>query len=154
MYKVSKTLTFDAAHSLGKGYIGKCQNLHGHTYKVEFTVEAEELDRFDMVIDFGEIKKIWSDKLDKVLDHHFINEVRSPDGSIEVFGEKENTTAENISAYIFKIMSEEIRLLNLPNNPFLSSIKLWETPTSMAEFYVTKEKDPNLLRKIIDNATS
>lgn len=48
---------FDAAHRLSK-HPGKCNNLHGHRWEVEVTVEADELNKNDMVVDIGDIKKI------------------------------------------------------------------------------------------------
>ena len=54
--KVSKEFTFDAAHYLTK-YHGKCENLHGHTYRLRVTVEGN-LDEEDMVMDFCELKEL------------------------------------------------------------------------------------------------
>ena len=56
MYELMVEDTFDAAHAL-RGYDGPCENLHGHTWKVEVTIEAEKLDKIGLVVDFKDMKK-------------------------------------------------------------------------------------------------
>ncbi|SNX54315.1 6-carboxytetrahydropterin synthase QueD [Thermoanaerobacterium sp. RBIITD] len=114
--KVTKIFTFDSAHNLTK-YNGKCENLHGHTYKLEVTVEGE-LDDEGMVIDFEILKDIVNKVIIDKLDHHYLN---------EVFGF--NTTCENIITWMWKELKPELKSERYE----LYKIKLWETPTSFAE---------------------
>lgn len=55
---ISKSLTFDSAHMLSN-YEGKCANLHGHTYKVDVSIETESDAQAHMVMDYNEIKKVF-----------------------------------------------------------------------------------------------
>ena len=69
---VSKEFTFDAAHHL-HCYEGKCKNLHGHTYRVVFGISGFTDER-GLMIDFGDIKEIWKNKIEIHLDHRYLNE--------------------------------------------------------------------------------
>lgn len=119
---VSKEFTFDAAHHL-HCYEGKCKNLHGHTYKVVFGISGF-VDEVGLVIDFGEIKQIWKDKIEIYLDHRYLNETLP----------KMNTTAENMVVWIYEKMLES---LNDRSNQYedarVEFVRLYETPTSFAE---------------------
>ena len=61
MHKVSVIDYFSAAHNL-RGYKGKCEELHGHNWKVEVSLESARLDKTGMVVDF----KILKDKIDSI----------------------------------------------------------------------------------------
>lgn len=129
---LTKEFTFDAAHYL-PNYDGKCNNLHGHTYKLQVTVsgyvqpyielfdEEKILDKTNandfMVIDFGELKKIVKDKIMVDHDHANLNETY-------IF-----PTAEVMSITIYDRIKKE-----LPKGVTLESIKLWETPTCIVEY--------------------
>ncbi len=119
---VNKEFTFDAAHHL-HCYEGKCKNLHGHTYKVIFGISGF-VDDIGLVIDFGDIKEIWKEKIEIYLDHRYLNEMLPP----------MNTTAENMVVWIFEQMENA---LNDETNPAqdirVEFVRLYETPTSYAE---------------------
>lgn len=115
---VSKEFTFDAAHHL-HCYEGKCKNLHGHTYKVVFGVSGY-VDEIGLVIDFGDLKQIWKDKIEKYLDHRYLNETLPP----------MNTTAENMVVWIFEQMESSLKEYEEVRTEF---VRLYETPTSYAE---------------------
>ncbi|MGP4041006.1 6-carboxytetrahydropterin synthase QueD [Gracilibacillus sp. D59] len=116
---VSKEFTFDAAHHL-HCYEGKCKNLHGHTYKVVFGISGF-VNEIGIVIDFGDIKKIWKEEIEVHLDHRYLNETLP----------KMNTTAENMVVWIFEKMEES--LSDFPNACRVEFVRLFETPTSYAE---------------------
>ncbi|QGH35518.1 6-carboxytetrahydropterin synthase QueD [Gracilibacillus salitolerans] len=116
---VSKEFTFDAAHHL-HCYEGKCKNLHGHTYKVVFGISGF-VDEIGIVIDFGDIKQIWKEKIEIHLDHRYLNETLP----------KMNTTAENMVVWMFEKMEEALQ--DLPNQCRVEFARLFETPTSYAE---------------------
>ena len=101
---VSKEFTFDAAH-------------HLHAY--------EGNDR-GLMIDFGDIKKIWKSDIEIYLDHRYLNETLPP----------MNTTAENIVYWIFKKMEEALNkdeMKQVDNGARVEFVRLYETPTSFAE---------------------
>jgi len=103
---VSRDFKFDAAHYL-PNYKGKCERLHGHTYRLQVTLEGEP-DREGMIVDFGDIKKIVNEKVLNQLDHHDLNEVI------------ENPSAENIAMWIWKRLDGKFAV-------DLYEIKVWET---------------------------
>lgn len=136
MMKISKELTFDAAHMLSS-YDGKCNNLHGHTYKVEVDITANEL-HADMVMDFNRVKEVFDD-----YDHAVIfagASAREPFESelldlciqyvkkFMVMPDRERPTAENM-AKLFATTLKSSR------GSFTAvTVKVWETPTSYAEY--------------------
>ncbi|MCD6239280.1 MAG: 6-carboxytetrahydropterin synthase QueD [Thermotogae bacterium] len=119
MFLVSKEFTFDAAHKLIH-YHGKCERLHGHTYKLRVTIKGEK-DEEGMVIDFALLKKIVQKKVISVLDHSYLNDIIN------------QPSAENVAEWIWNQIEY---LLDTPTY-YLYEITLWETPTS----FVTYRKD-------------
>lgn len=115
---VSKEFTFDAAHHL-HCYEGKCKNLHGHTYKVIVGVSGL-VNEIGLVVDFGDIKKMWKEEIEIYLDHRYLNETLP----------KMNTTAENMVVWIFEKFKES---LSKYPDARVEFIRLFETPTSYAE---------------------
>ncbi len=112
---VSRDFTFDAAHFL-TDYHGKCERLHGHTYKLRVTLEGN-IQKDGLVIDFVLIKKIVKkETLDK-LDHFLLNDIIK------------NPSAECIIIWIWKRLSKA----NFPKSVCLHELCLWETP----EVFVT-----------------
>jgi len=115
---VVKEFTFDAAHHL-HAYEGKCKNMHGHLYRVQFGVVGIP-NPIGIVIDFGDIKKIWKEHLEPRLDHRYLNESLP----------NMNTSAENLVYWIYKEMEK-----HLPKNVLLEFVRLYETPTCYAEIH-------------------
>jgi len=111
MFKAKVTGSFAAAHSL-RGYQGDCEKLHGHNYKVEVTVAAEELDEIGILIDFREMKTILKQIMEE-LDHCYLNE-------LETFS-VENASAENLARYIYKRFSAQ-----LPAKVCMHEATVWE----------------------------
>mgnify|MGYP003730365125 FL=1 len=99
MYEVTVKTGFSAAHQL-RHYEGKYENLHGHNWAAIVTVEAKELDKIGVGIDFVILKK----KVDKILsrlDYKNINEVPPFD--------TQNPSAENIARWLFKELSGQVK---------------------------------------------
>ncbi|MBT1247583.1 MULTISPECIES: 6-carboxytetrahydropterin synthase QueD [unclassified Thermosipho (in: thermotogales)] len=119
MLLITKEFTFDAAHNLVK-YHGKCERLHGHTYKLIVTVAGEK-DEEGMVIDFIELKNIVKENVLNILDHSYINDII------------EQPSAENIAEWIWERLTEKLKT----DRYFLYEVKLYETPTS----YVTLRRN-------------
>lgn len=117
--EVTKIFTFDAAHRL-EDYVGKCNYLHGHTYKLELTARGVP-DRRGIVIDFGDLKEIYQRHYEPLLDHKFLNETLP----------MVNTTAENMAIWFFDYWAAHVAP-EYPNVK-LARLRIWETPTS----YVT-----------------
>ncbi len=109
---LKKEFTFDAAHRLER-YRGKCEALHGHTYRLAVTLEGHR-DDDDMVFDFTELKKLVSQSVLERLDHAYLNDVI------------DQPTAENIALWIWRELDEKV---DRPNCK-LHSVQVWETATS------------------------
>jgi len=118
---VSKEFTFDAAHHL-HCYEGKCKNLHGHTYRVIFGLSGYTDER-GLMIDFGDIKNIWKEKIEIYLDHRYLNE------TLPLM----NTTAENMVVWIYEKMREALLEEQSHAGARVEFVRLYETPTSFAE---------------------
>lgn len=137
--QITKLFTFDAGHRLSD-YEGKCKRLHGHTYHLEITVEGE-LDERGMVMDFGDLKTIFKEKIDSKFDHRFMlkkgdkyNEDLAkslPQGDESICWVEYNPTAENISKDIMEILKKNIEDQKIPAK--VVKVRLYETPTSFAE---------------------
>ncbi|MDR1052366.1 MAG: 6-carboxytetrahydropterin synthase QueD [Endomicrobium sp.] len=114
-YKVSVIDFFSAAHYLRK-YNGKCENLHGHNWKIKVSFCGSNVNDIGMLIDFSVIKK-YLNKILLIFDHKCINDFDPFD--------KINPTSENIAMFIFK------KLKNLEND-FVNvcEIEVWETDSS------------------------
>lgn len=85
MYYVKKELEISAAHKLALDYDSKCQNLHGHNWRVVIYCRSAVLDKNGMVYDFTHLKS----KISGLLDHQYLNDVL-----------KINPTAENIARWV------------------------------------------------------
>lgn len=121
MYSVTIIDSFSAAHNL-RYYEGKCENLHGHNWRVEVTVSADELDPPGMVIDFKILKKMVSDVLAEI-DHCYLNEL--------AYFDTINPTSENIARFIYSKISEQLTHERLK----VEKVNVWETPTSCATYW-------------------
>jgi len=119
MFEVSVEHTFAAAHFL-RNYHGKCENLHGHNYKVEICVAGPELDDAGMLVDFVELKRLLRGAAEK-LDHQFLNEI----APFDVL----NPSAENISRYLYEEISSGLKN---DRGAGLSHVKVWETDKQYA----------------------
>ena len=75
MYEVTVEDSFAAGHYL-RNYRGKCENPHGHNYKVQITLQGRELDHAGLLLDFKELKLVMKPVIDR-LDHRMINDVVS-----------------------------------------------------------------------------
>lgn len=118
---ISKEFTFDSAHHLHE-YVGKCESLHGHTYRVIFGISGKT-DYRGITIDFGDIKRIWKKHIEPHLDHRYLNESLP----------KMNTTAENIVYWLFEKMEKYIIEEYGHLGGRVEFVRLYETPTSYAE---------------------
>lgn len=120
MYTIKVIANFSAAHFL-RGYKGKCENLHGHNWKVEAIVLSEKLDDLGMVMDFGDLKAHLKNVLEE-LDHKLLND-------LEYF-KAFNPSSENICRYIFENLSKYIPI----KLGKLQEIRVWETESSCASY--------------------
>ena len=119
MFEVSVEETFAAGHAL-RGYGGKCENVHGHNYRVQLTIAGPELDPIGLLVDFVEVKRLIHTVVDR-LDHRFINDL--PPFDII------NPSAENLAKYFYEEISAG---LTPPTR--LGQVKIWETDITSATY--------------------
>lgn len=122
MYEVSVDETFAAGHAL-RGYKGKCENVHGHNYKVRVTLAGKELDSTGLLYDFVHLKQVIQGVI-RSLDHRFLNEF-APFDTV-------NPSAENIARYIYDQTAKQ--LVRSPNGAGIASITVWETDVTAATY--------------------
>ena len=120
MHEVSVTMSFSAAHNL-RGYQGKCEELHGHNWKVEVVLRSRVLNDIGMVEDFTLIKERLKDVL-SLFDHKYLN--------VLPYFKKMNPTSENIAKIIYTKMKERLKSASLK----MGHIVIWETETSCARY--------------------
>jgi 6-pyruvoyltetrahydropterin/6-carboxytetrahydropterin synthase len=122
MFQVSVEETFSAGHAL-RGYRGKCENPHGHNYRVRVTVEGPQLDRIGLLVDFVQVKQVIREVMGR-LDHQFMND-------LEPF-KTVNPSAENVAKYFYDEISRQLN--SLPEGAHVTDVVLWETDTSRAQY--------------------
>ena len=123
MYEVRVEADFAAAHFL-RDYHGKCENLHGHNYKVYAHVRGSNLDEGGMLLDFTQIKKTLRNVCE-LLDHKNLNDFDYFD---------QNPSAERIATFIAGKILESIPELKDKNGTHLHAIDVFATETSRARY--------------------
>ena len=129
MFFLKSEIEFDAAHYLAN-YNGKCNNIHGHRYKVIATFKSNDL-KDDMVEDFGNIKALLKD-IEKVFDHKLIIE-KNDEGiklkksinnvkNFEIELVEYRPTAERMAKHIYQILKQK--------NNSIYEVEIFETPTN------------------------
>jgi 6-pyruvoyltetrahydropterin/6-carboxytetrahydropterin synthase len=127
MFEVSVEETFAAGHAL-RNYRGKCENVHGHNYRVQVTIAGPQLDAIGLLVDFVAVKKLIQSVVDR-LDHQFLNDLAPFDAL--------NPSAENIAKYFFEEISGG---LGGTSGVEVSQVRLWETDTSSATYRPCRNK--------------
>jgi len=113
---LSKEFKFDSAHNLVE-YHGKCEKLHGHTYRLRVTIEGVPGDD-GMILDYGILKIIVREKIIDLVDHHYLNDIVP------------QSTTENLVLWMWTELEKPL----LSETYRLFEIKLWETETSFVTY--------------------
>ncbi|KWT76831.1 MAG: 6-carboxytetrahydropterin synthase QueD [Nitrospirota bacterium] len=121
MYELMIETTFCAAHQL-RNYKGKCEELHGHNWRIQVYVQAERLNDIDIAMDFHDLKRYAKEVTDQ-LDHAFLNNV-FPFTEI-------NPSSENISRWIYDSMKKKI----VEETVRLTAVTVWESDSASATYY-------------------
>jgi 6-pyruvoyltetrahydropterin/6-carboxytetrahydropterin synthase len=124
MYEVTVEDTFSSGHYL-RNYKGKCENPHGHNYRVRITLAGKSLDHAGLLLDFKDLKSVMKHVID-YLDHQMIND-------LEPFT-KLNPTAENLSKYFYDETNKGLAA-STAGRVQVSRVTIWETDTSIATYY-------------------
>jgi len=125
MFEVTVEKSFAAGHAL-RGYKGKCENVHGHNYKIRVTLEGEQLDNIGLLYDFKELKGEIVRTADR-LDHQFMNDIPPFD--------KINPSAENLARYFYEESEKHLAAAKPPNGVRVKSVTVFETDVTTATYY-------------------
>jgi 6-pyruvoyltetrahydropterin/6-carboxytetrahydropterin synthase len=114
--RLTKDFRFEAAQTL-PSLPGdhKCKRMHGHSFKVEISVEGEVNPQIGWVYDHAEISRAMEPLLEQ-LDHSYLNEIEG----------LENPTIEFMAAWLWRKLA--------PQLPGLSEIVIHETPSARCVF--------------------
>jgi 6-pyruvoyltetrahydropterin/6-carboxytetrahydropterin synthase len=125
MFEVTVEAGFSSGHYL-RNYRGKCENPHGHNYKVFITLVGEELDPTGLLLDFKLLKQVMRPTVE-YLDHRMIND-------LEPFVSEINPSAENLARYFYQETSAQVREMTA-GRVSVKDCTLYETDTSFARYY-------------------
>jgi len=124
MFEVTVEDTFSAGHYL-RNYKGKCENPHGHNYKVRVTLQGRELDHAGLLLDFKDLKIVIKPVVD-YLDHQMMNDI----APFDVL----NPSAENLAKYFYdetnKYLADQTS-----GRVRVKDVTIWETDTTTATYY-------------------
>lgn len=120
MFEITVEYSFAAGHAL-RGYRGKCENIHGHNYKLEVTLGGNKLNSIGLLMDFVDLKAVIKEIVKRV-DHQFLNDLPPFD--------RLNPSAENMAKYFF----DEIRAKLGGNEAGVKRVKVWETDVTSATY--------------------
>ncbi|HUD98954.1 MAG TPA: 6-carboxytetrahydropterin synthase QueD [Bryobacteraceae bacterium] len=121
MFEVSVEETFSAGHAL-RNYKGKCENPHGHNYRIQVIFSGPELDSIGLLLDFVAVKKLMQTVVDR-LDHQYLNDL----APFDVL----NPSAENMAKYFYDEISEGLGRCAPVK---LGQVRVWETDTTSATY--------------------
>jgi len=124
MFQVTVEDTFAAGHYL-RNYRGKCENPHGHNYKVRVTLCGEQLDRAGLLLDFKDLKDVMRETVER-LDHQMIND-------LEPFTVL-NPSAENLAKYFYDQTQAKLRAAT-NGRVRVKDVTVWETETTTATYF-------------------
>jgi 6-pyruvoyltetrahydropterin/6-carboxytetrahydropterin synthase len=124
MYEVTVEAGFSSGHYL-RNYRGKCENPHGHNYKVEVTLRGETLDQTGLLLDFKDLKQVMRPVIER-LDHQMIND-------LEPFTEL-NPSAENLARYFYDETNRQLAEMTA-GRVRVKDCTIYETDETSAKYY-------------------
>jgi 6-pyruvoyltetrahydropterin/6-carboxytetrahydropterin synthase len=123
MFEVTVEDSFAAGHYL-RNYKGKCENPHGHNYKVRVTLAGKELDKAGLLLDFKDLREVMKHVTDR-FDHQMINE-------LEPFTVM-NPSAENLAKYFYEETNGRLRSAT-NGRVWVKTVTVFETDTTTATY--------------------
>ena len=121
MYELTVTSHFSGAHRL-RYLHGKCEELHGHNWKVEVFITSGKLNKEGVVMDFTVLKQK-VEKVLKSLDHTYLNDLPCFSG--------QEPSSENIARYIFDKLKVELKGFSVK----MTKVSAWESENSCATYF-------------------
>jgi 6-pyruvoyltetrahydropterin/6-carboxytetrahydropterin synthase len=124
MFEVTVEADFSSGHFL-RNYRGRCENPHGHNYKVRVTLAGEALDEAGLLLDFKLLKQVMRPVIDR-LDHRMLND-------LEPFTTL-NPSAENIARYFYEQTNQQLAAMS-NGRVRVKDCTIWETDTTSATYF-------------------
>lgn len=154
---IMRQVKFCAGHRL-LNHEGKCANLHGHNYVVEFHITSNEIDSLGRVVDFSVVNKLFKGWIDENWDHGFVL-WDADENAIGALKQVEphrlyllpyNPTAENMALYLLKEISPKLIAQIKGYDLRMSKVVVWETEHAFAE--VTNNTSLDQADALLQNA--
>jgi 6-pyruvoyltetrahydropterin/6-carboxytetrahydropterin synthase len=123
VFEISKDFVFSAAHQI-RFHGGKCERLHGHNWRVRVHVQASQLNKIGMVVDFADLQKLVAE-VGARFDHRNVNEIPPFD--------TENTTAELIARFFYLEVAGRLAASEA-GRVTVSKVEVWENEGSLAVY--------------------
>jgi 6-pyruvoyltetrahydropterin/6-carboxytetrahydropterin synthase len=123
MFEVTVDRSFAAGHYL-RNYKGKCENPHGHNYKIRVTLAGDRLDHAGLLLDFKDLKDVMKETIER-LDHQMMNDVE-PFTTL-------NPSAENIARYFYVETNKKVIAVS-NERVRVKEVTVWETDTTTATY--------------------
>jgi 6-pyruvoyltetrahydropterin/6-carboxytetrahydropterin synthase len=124
MYEVTVEGGFSSGHYL-RNYKGKCENPHGHNYKVRITLRGESLDKAGLLLDFRDLKQVMRPVIDRI-DHQMLNDLKPFDAI--------NPSAENLAKFFYD--ETNLQLAEMTGGRVrVKDCTIYETDTTTATYY-------------------
>ncbi len=120
VFEVKVIGSFAAAHNL-LDFRGKCENLHGHNWKIEVVLRGTRLENNGILVDFADVKGAVREALEEV-DHKYLNELP--------FFKENNPSSENIARFLFERLSAKLNT----DTRWLYSVTAWESADACATY--------------------
>lgn len=120
MYTLMVETKFASAHQL-RGYRGKCENIHGHSWKVQVFVTAEKLNKIDLAVDFTDLRRI-ANEIIEPLDHACLNDI--PPFTVI------NPSSENLAKWVFDSLREKVADYQVK----VQAVTVWESDSASATY--------------------
>jgi len=124
MFELTVEREFSSGHFL-RNYHGRCENPHGHNYKVRITLAGAELDKAGLLLDFKLLKQVMRPVIDRI-DHQMLNELE-PFTTV-------NPSAENIARYFYDQTNQQLTDMT-EGRVRVKDCTIWETDTTSATYY-------------------
>ena len=124
MFELTVEREFSSGHYL-RNYRGRCENPHGHNYKVQITLSGTELDEAGLLLDFKLLKQVMRPVIDRI-DHQMLNDLE-PFTTI-------NPSAENIARYFYDQTNHQLAEMT-QGRVKVKDCTIWETDTTSATYF-------------------
>lgn len=124
MFEITVEGDFSSGHYL-RNYRGKCENPHGHNYKVSVTLAGTTLDEAGLLLDFKLLKQVMRPVIDRI-DHQMLNELE-PFTTV-------NPTAENLAQYFYQQTNRQLAEMTA-GRVHVKDCTIWETDTTSATYF-------------------